>query len=581
MASFSGAIPTIALNDQSGATTARASANYSPLAGPPQWTVAVGEIDDLEILDTPWPSGQQSEGSPIVSSTDYDGVIGQNVHDDWFEKVHVIDRSINLGFFFSTQIVSVEIYNAYRKESRSLTIAQNNAGAGISFVGLPGLPSTILSQESLQFTLSVTTDGPAQIDGTIDYFFDEIDSDNGLVEIEIPIIGSRRLLFPFRPDVPYNERLGSLTDILKKRAGPEQRIGLRKNPRQRLEWTITFDNDEERQLFESMMFGFQDKAFGVPIWHEASILTAPIAINDSVITVDETRFMDYRVGGLAVIFDEFNNFEALTIQSKTTTTITFTTPFTKAFVIDTEVFPVRTGFVGQTIQGEKFRINVQRPRINFRIQDNDSNIGSTTPFPTFNSKVLLDEANRVDGTLSETTSQRLVLLDSETGIFSQSSNEDRSVRGHTKQFFSFTRQRLWEVRQLIHALRGRLVSFYIPTFFPDLEVTQPIVLGAAVVTIRNISYTDFVQSREPRNVIQVIENDGTKTVKTVTSSTVISATEEQLTISTTWPANIAVADIDRVEYFELVRFDDDDVDIVHLEGIGEAIISAPVKGIFT
>ena len=105
--------------------------------------------------------------------------------------------------------------------------------------------------------------------------------------------------------------------------------------------------------------------------------------------------------------------------------------------------------------------------------------------------------------------------------------------------------------------------------------------GGATMTITNVGYNQFVQNRAPKNKFRVVLNDGTVIPPvTVLSSAPIDASTEQITFTTTWPSTIQIADIKRVEIFEKVRLDSDDVSITHENALGQARINFPVKVVF-
>lgn len=533
------------------------------------------------FLDWPsWSFGVFAEGAPVATPNDTDGVLHADIQDSWFEHMHVFPREISLGFIFSTQVIAMEIYNAFRRSSRTLSAVTNNAGDGIVFVGLPSLPAVMPAQSNLTHTIQVEPSGPPVINGTIDYTFDLL-GPAGMIR-PVPISGQRTVMFLFRPEEPLQERLQFRTDVLVRRSGTEQRIALRKNPRQFIQMRLLQKElENQRHFFEGIVFDFQASAFGIPVWWEGTTLTAPILVNDTVISVMSTDNRDFRPGDLAVVRVDHENFEALTIQSLTSTTITFETAFTNAFASGTEVYPIRIGFLDKTVRGNKHQVNLQETSFTFRITDNDANLADTSGFSSFNSKVLFDDPNLLlSRTLRESSERRFTVIDNETGVFLQLTNEDRSRRGSSKSWLAQDHATLWKVRQVLHALRGRQVSFYIPTFFKDMEPTGNVTFGGSTLDIRNIGYTTFVRSREPRNVIRVTKTDGTSEIRTITDSVELSDTEERLTVSPSWGISATVSEIERIDFIEKARFDKDEIVIDHTQGTGLSVISVPIKAVF-
>lgn len=493
---------------------------------------------------------------------------------DWFEKFHVVPREFALGNILSTQNIPIEVYSAFRDSSHPWSAFVNNAGAGVSLVGAPSLPFIFAPQTGKQMTLQVNSLGEATVDSTLDFVFDT-------GTIHVPITLQRVVLFTLPPELPYTEILEFLTDIIAHLDGTEQRFSLRKNPRQKFDWEIAMDPGIERQLLDSILFEWQSRLFGVPIWHELSFLTTPVAPAATVITVETTNFADYRIGSLALIYTSQSVYDVLTVQSLTSTSVTFTTGALNAHAIGAKVMPLRIGVLEGKPHEKRYPTDASALQLRFRIKDNDvGSIASTAAFSTFNGKVLLDDPNFVQTALDAEFDQDVYVLDNDTGQSYESSSMDRHRRGSAKTFLPRGRQRIWETRQLLHALHGRQVSLYLPTFGKDLTPLLQLSSGSSALDVSNCGYTQFVKSRQPKNVIRVTFNDGTAPlIRTVLSSLVVDATRETLTLNTSWPSTIALSRIDRIMYVEEVRLDSDSISITHLLGDRSARIVAPVKAV--
>jgi hypothetical protein len=301
----------------------------------------------------------------------------------------------------------------------------------------------------------------------------------------------------------------------------------------------------------------------------------------ATITVDSTSNVDLRVGGLAAVYKDSTTFDVLTVNSTTSTTITFSSNITQSYAVGDLVIPVRLAHARPSVSGQRYPLNLETIDMDFRVLDNDTGVvtGDTTPYNTYNSKVLLDDCNYLTGTMSEGYTQDIVVLDNVSGLVFQDSIWEKNKRQHQKTFLTKTRVDLWQVRRLLYALRGRQVSFYIPTFADDLEVTQNLVSGQATMVIKNINYVRFAQDRTPKKDFKITFTDDSSLTRSISSSTETSATEETLTLNDTWPANRNVSEIDRVEFLEPVRMASDSVTIEH-GALGQARITFPVVTVF-
>lgn len=541
-----------------------------------QWTEPEGSITELEA--TNWVRAEAVWLSVFVREPNPDAkglggfVVKCVPQDTFFGEVIVLPQAINAGFILSTVNFTIDIYNSYKDQTRTLSNFVNNAGPGVTITDLPGLPTVIQEQDGFTLNLQISAEGPP-INGTLDFVFDTI-------TIKIPLVGTRSAVFAFEPVEPIQERLRFLTDVLEKRPGQEQRISLREAPRQFIEMTLELEG-RERQFMESLVFSNQGAPFGLPIWWESTILTSAISATDTVIDVEQTDFRDFRNASQAIAWTSPFDFEVLEIDSFTTSSITFASAFQGAFpVAGTRIMPVRIAFMQQNVSGLKRPRTLQRNSIRWQVLDSDVDLSSTAAFSTFEGKVILDEENLISASgLSESLGRPLTVVDSETGVFSVFVEHEVSSRDHVKGFFSNSQQRLWEVRQLLHAFRGRQQSFFIPSFYDDLTPVAGISSAAQTINVENIGYNLFVQNRQPRDVVQVKLVDGTLITRRVESSSEISADEEQLTVTTSWGVTAALADIDRVSFVESVRLRSDDVNIRHFSKPGLANIDTSVVSV--
>ena len=538
---------------------------------PPQWQAeTLFHVDD-EVFA----AGFQKAGAPVAPpASKFLGQVVEDTHDHWFEKMHVLERKVSLGIITVDQLLTVEIYNAYRYSPRIFSAFVNNAGAGVGFTDIPALPVTIQEQDNLLLTLQVLVGvGPPLVDDTLEYAFDV-----GTIVTEIEF--QRAVMFPFEPEAPLVERLGFLTDVIPKRDGKEQRTSLRVAPRQSFDATFALEG-YDRRLLESVVFDGQSRPLGFPVWTEPALLTAAVVAGNTVLPVDSTAFADFRVGSYVMLFQSPKVFEVQAVATGgiAPTALTLAAPLVGGFPVRTRVLPVRIAFAGPSWRGSKAPVTLQTVRVTFDVIDNDVDLSSAAAFPTFSSKVLLSEANAVDGDLSESWEREMFELDGRTGVFNVYSEWPNSRRVHQKTFVSRTRQRLWEVRQLLHHLRGRQVSFYVPTFYPDLVPVADISNGGSTVDVENVGYTKFVKNRAARNVIQVLKTDGTTLMATVTASTELTPDVERLTVTPNWSAGATVAQVRRISYMEKVRMDSDEVTIEHFDAVGTAVIRVPVRAV--
>lgn len=490
----------------------------------------------------------------------------------FFEMVHHVPALIELGNVLTTNVEEIEIYNAYSVDAQSLTAAAANAGIGVDFQGLPALPATIDPQSSLTFDVVISTEGPPNIDGTLDFTL-------SIGSFSIAVTGSRVIMFAFEPEQPMEETLETKTDVITAANGDEQRISIRKHPRQSLQMMLRVPEGDSLRRLDSLLKGWHSRVFGVPIWWEGRMLSGDITTADTVINVD-TRYGDFRAGSLAIVWADDETFDALEIASTTDSTITFTSPFTQDFTAtETLVMPLRVANMDPVISRERYLKNLMDIKVRFRVLDNEADIADASTFPTHNSKVLLSEPNKVGGdTVQDDLFREIHIVDNGIAAPLQFSDWVTSHPITKKGFLGDSLKRVWEVRQLFHELRGSQVSFYLPTFYNDLVVTQNLASGAFLMDIENIGYDSYIQAEEPFRSVEIELNDGTLIHRQVLSSTVIDSDTERLTVDVAWDSLVDYTTIVRVSYCRLVRIADDKITLTH-QRPGDAEINVNIIGV--
>jgi len=512
--------------------------------------------------------------TPIVPLTFKGEWLWQSVGgSEFFEDFHVVPRKFDFGNVLSAQSEPMEVFCAFRAGSHEWTSFVNNAGTGVDVAGLPTLPDQMLPFESHALLLNISTVGNPFVDTTLDFVFE---TGTALVPIEL----ERVILWYIRPEQEYVELLGFLTDVIEAKSGKEKRAALRKNPRQTLRHQFLIV-DAERPEWENKLFDYQARQLGLPIWFDNSELTAAAAVDDLVITVDDTANRDYRVGGNAVILQEDGTFDVLAIASFTATTITSDSPLLNAYPAGTEVFPMVTAYVQPKVPGARWAKNLNRLDIAFRTSNNDNNLGDLTGWTQYNGKAVIDSGMILRGQAREVFETKQVVVDGVVGILEQTTPWDGQKRQQQLILRGQGRAAVWKLRQLAHGLRGKQISFYLPRDSTDMVVNSDLLnLGSSMI-IDAIGYAQFLRERQPKTHIRLTETDGTERFREITNSVLAGdGLTETLTVTPVWDANVPFGDIAEVTFIEEVRLD---TDTVRLEfGLDPFVVYlvAPIKTVF-
>lgn len=543
----------------------RASQAYTraPVARAPSF--ATDALEDTVVADSP----VYVAHLPALSPTDYPGWAGEILTPggDWFEMVHVVPRSIDFGNILATIEETFELFNAYRTQNVSLTAFTNDVDPGSDVTDLPSLPYTLGALNGVVLTCETTLTDDPNFDGNLVFTFDVGDA-------YLAIQGVRLILWYFEPESPVRERLAWLTDVHQARGGSEKRTSPRESPRQSFTHRYRLYGQERRQARMYLM-DWQSQLFGLPLYEAQVALTADVSAGAFTINVTTRSYSDFRVGGQAVVFTSRDTFDALVIDSMTATSITFTTALQNSYEAGTVVAPIRRVQIADLVTADQHRLNLEDFSATFEVQDTDVNLADTSAFSSYEGKVLLDDCNPVVRTVAERFRTRVSVIDGKTGLREYRGRWPNMKRGHVQTFSGRTRQGVWEMRQLLYALRGRQVSFYTVTWSPDLLVTGTLTATQDLMDIENIGYTRFAQKRNPMRHVRILFTDGSVLLREITDAEVVDADTERLTVDFAWPSTKTPSEVARVEFVELVRFDSDEIEIEHEEP-GRARTSVPV-----
>jgi hypothetical protein len=491
---------------------------------------------------------------------DHEAYVVPSYADTLFGHILIVPSRLDLGNILSNQSRTVEIANLFLTpqdwESLSTDVI------GLTFVNPPyGLldspptPYTIPSFGSYLLQVSIDANGPATIDGSMFFGFENED-------IDVPVTGTRVIVFPFQPKPGISETLSWKTNVMEAHDGTEQRAGLRRDPRQSVRFRVILDNDSDT-LMRGLLFDWLPRVFALPFWWEARRSTGAIPPGSLVIPVS-TLYADFRVDGLVMVYRSNESYEVLEIESFDAVSITVKSEMGGDYDAGTLVMPAATAFSKTTPSAPRIPAEFTEYGVEFTVIDS-ADLADTTGSNSYDSKIILDDCNLYAAGEEDGWDRPVVVLDNDTGYVYQTSRTDRS-RARTKKVWDCPDlEELWRVRRLLHHFNGSRLSFFLPTFRRDLQVSDTIGPNATTFRILECGYSTFYQSRRPFGDVRLVTRDGFTVVRRVIGAEIDPGTgEEVLTISAAFAGTaIDPEDILRMEFVNLVRIADDKAQIEH------------------
>lgn len=504
---------------------------------------------------------------------------GMGIGFDYWEQCLIQPGVANLGNVVSDTILNVAIINTFRRDSQTLNSITNNAGAGITITGATP-PANLAPLADKVYIVTVTTQGPPNINGTIDFL-------TTCGTLTLALSGTRIIIFPYPPQSDIQETLAWMTDVIRSADGTEQRNALRSFPRQSVVYEIASNSLFDLNNIRNLMVDWTTRVFGVPTWWYETSLRSNIAINDFTIFVRPGGLdnADFRIGGLAMIYQEDANgvrtIDTLQISDiimsvaspeSTQDTITFATAVQNNYDGDiATVVPVVAAILA-TPASQKTPIAGQTSRfdVNFDMVDNAPTIPGVDIawYPELadfdgNVTLVINDRNFMSGRiLSEKFEQKPQRVDFNIGKFQQLTQELRARRSTPFNWRVEDASFEWQVRSLLYNLRGKLRNAWLPTWRPDFAVNSNIGNGSSTIDVENWNFATFVTGT-PWSGVRLQKTDGSISYHRITSVVEIDSITERLNIDPITSFAATVAEVELLDLMILARLATDDVTFQH------------------
>lgn len=495
-------------------------------------------------LITHWPVST----TPLVRS----GIIATSYFDDFYNRIHVVPRVLDIGNLLSGQTRQAVVWNAYLT-GQALASIDEDGTVGLTESGITA-PSTFAPLQVSTFNVTVDTEGPASI-GALYTFNFPAESPT------LAVTGRRVVVFVYAPDwsEPVRERLAWLTDVLPAVAGTEQRVGLRGVPRRSIEYAIATRDRTESIRLETMLLGWQSRLWAVPVWTDPQTLASTLPAGSLSISCETTGY-EFAADGMLLLWAGPHDYEALEIASVGAGVLNLAAATLHEWPAGTRIYPVR---LGRMPDRQKFRRETGHHltgTLSFDFIDHPGVAAADSGDSFSGYRVYAGRTNWAEPVEVEALRQ-LEILDYETGAAWVDDISGLAALLKSWHWTMGTRAEVVALRAWLHARAGRLMPFWSPTQGDDIEVLAPIGSSDTAITIRNMGYKRYIDGRVDRRHIAIETKAGTRYYRTITAASEIDDETETLAIDSALGATVQVADIKRVRFMHLVRLDSDDVEI--------------------
>jgi hypothetical protein len=221
------------------------------------------------------------------------GHTSEGIAQELYGHIIVNPRALDLGLVLSAKLFTIGVWNLTGYDQRLLSWTINGLD-GVTVTNPDGYPVRYGPGAYRDYQVTVGTDGQATIAGSITFNFEGISTG-----ADTTVTGSRLIVFSFEPNwrEPVVESLEWLTDVLTSHNDREQRLALRQDPRRAMKYLYTFETQNKVNLFQGLLWGWQQRVFVVPVWTDWQFLSANIGIGTTAINVS-TQLRDFATSTL-------------------------------------------------------------------------------------------------------------------------------------------------------------------------------------------------------------------------------------------------------------------------------------------
>lgn len=525
------------------------------------------------IVETSPGAGESTYTGPSYFVAAWDGDYAATFEGDFYNRIHVLPSTFVLGNVLQTAVRTFEVWNAHFT-SKTLSAIDEIGTEGIVLTGGPGDPPTVYGPlRSAVYTATVGLDGPLSINAS--YEFDFAAANNVLVVLT----GARAVIFAFEPQLPITERLEWLTDLQESYGGAEQRIMVRHKPRQAMDANYLLANPTEVARALNTLYGRVGGTIAVPVWWDLRPLLADVSIGGTTVSVS-TANADFREGGFAILWRASDDFEVVEISTLSPTQLNLVRPVELAHpAVTTAVVPLLRALAPDPLPTSRYGNGVTTFDIAWQFTEVVDLAALDGELTLYRGLPVLNDLNFMSGAqIDEPIQSKAVLIDNKTTAGAKSYRRRFPRIVTVKGWAPETAADIWTVRKLLHALRGRQRSFWLPSFRKDFTLTATVADTATTLLVSPAEYERFVDVQEPLGDIAIYLKNGTVFFREITNVEPGSGGTEQLTINSPLGATVNPDDVLRISYLMRARLDTDSIEITHL-GLDRAVVNVPVVGV--
>lgn len=485
------------------------------------------------------------------------GVVPTTFSRDFYHRIHFIPTALDLGSMFAGITRTVDVWNAFLV-SKAVTSFTPPAGSGIAVTEPLAVPYTLGPIDLRVYTVTVTTDGSPVINDTLRWTI-------GGALYAVPITGRRVVPWPFRADwgQRIDETLEWSTGVEPAYDGTEQRVTFRHKARRSLEFATRVKGREAQHL-ENMLYGWNARLYGVPLWPERSRLTASAAIGASVLQCP-TANRTFVAGRSALLLADDLTWEVAEIASVGASSVTLTTPVARAWGSGSALYPLLISRLEASTTVNRLtdaHVDVAL-RFHGSPADIDPRIPTIAAPATYQGYELYLRGTNWKNVVPFNLQSDYGLVDPQVGVYSVNRHADAPSLDKRHEWILKTADDQTAFRGWLGRRKGRAVPVWMPSGISDFTLAATTNLLSPQISVENNQFDLYGLNLPQRQHIFIRLRNGTTLARKILDATPGAGNTVTLTLDSTLGIVIAPADVKMISFLGLWRLASDAIVIGH------------------
>lgn len=508
-----------------------------------------------------------SFGNPNYATNTTCAKKNTSFYDLFYERIWITPTSINFSGIDHDTPIAISVWNSYSSSKTLSSVDISTSGITQTLAN-----NTVFAPfENKTTNISYATSAPIILTGTA--LFNFLDAEDVVVQI----FGSKTeiLLLNHQWETEVTERYSYLTDLIESDNGTEQVIRLKPYPSRTINYqflAINSSNYSEvsqyRAYFDNFLSYNQDKLIVIPILTDKLLTQSTIPIGTSTITFDKNpQYYDFYQNGFALIYNSYQNYEVLQIDSISSNSITFKTNTTKLWKLGTVVAPLRQAYLEKETLSVTESTGIVNEYTDFSFIISPTETLINPRFTTYTADYMYkgypiyfsDHNYETDKSIE--VYKNFNQVGEEYGIISRTSRLSANRKKFNLSILKGDRVELSKLLGFFDYLKGKFNYFWLPQKNNTFQLSSNYTAGQAFIKVKNIGYSRYIGQNQSRRNIIFRHKDGSYIFNKIINSMDTNDGTETLYLETPMASNYLTTDFTDISYLYFCRSDADALEI--------------------